>query len=100
MKEALDNITKDDIITQEYLDSVGFTRDKIICGYPVWRIENDIFNIAVAPWTDGGRTFISLYDKQNDKTWTFERGYRGEITRLTKNDLKQLFAVADIDFKF
>lgn len=94
MKEQIEHFTK--MLDSEILDGLGFEKDEIACGFPYWRMEIDNFEIKVAPWTDGGRTSIRIYDKDNDKSWSLERGYRGVIPRVTIEDLQRLLDIADV----
>lgn len=94
MKEQIEHFTK--MLDSELLDGLGFEKDKIACGYSYWRLTVEKFDIVVAPWTDGGRTEIHIYDNENDKTWSLERGYKGVVPRVTIEDLQRLLDIADV----
>lgn len=96
MKEQKEQFKSEDMLNSELLDKIGFQKDRIGCGYFYWRMEIENFEISVAPWTDGGRTEIHVYDKDNDKFWTLERGYKGVVPRVTIQDLQQLLDIADV----
>ena len=65
MKEQKEQFKSEDMLNSELLDKIGFQKDRIGCGYFYWRMEIENFDISVAPWTDGGRTEIHVYEKEN-----------------------------------